>query len=385
MGGAHGWFEEAFGFAEQPSYTRNRARFALEDGGRTLVHPKGRTRIGDFETPSVGELRARLPSEPGPTSLSFANITADVRTLHMKHPDAVFQAASQFNCLEMVGPGVSPDRGVTIYVDDPTQGPACALACPGALAYRNYLVNGTGQGGGPGRQIDLLRDVAPIVGRGAWRMQNGYCLPSAPGSMADVASRLQADPALAEQATLATRVGVHWSTAVRGGRHCVTQVFASALPIAYARGTPLRDWAPLASVCLEAAYDATLAVGSIVAARQPTGRATVYLTCMGGGAFGNPNEWIASALQRALLRHAHQPIDVKLVHYMGSPPRAFAKLEREVAAHLRPAEAATASAPSGTAPRAASPAGGPAAASSRVGGDDKDSFLQRLARHAGCY
>ena len=35
---------------------------------------------------------------------------------------AVFQAASQFNALEMTGPGVSPRRGVAIYINDPTQG-----------------------------------------------------------------------------------------------------------------------------------------------------------------------------------------------------------------------------------------------------------------------
>ena len=35
---------------------------------------------------------------------------------------AVFQAASQFNALEMTGPGVSPRRGIAIYINDSTQG-----------------------------------------------------------------------------------------------------------------------------------------------------------------------------------------------------------------------------------------------------------------------
>lgn len=35
---------------------------------------------------------------------------------------AVFQVASQFNCLEMVGPGSRPEDGVTIYSKDHTQG-----------------------------------------------------------------------------------------------------------------------------------------------------------------------------------------------------------------------------------------------------------------------
>ena len=41
---------------------------------------------------------------------------------------ALFQVASQFNMLEMVGPRVTPEEGVTRYEHDRTQGPACAMA-----------------------------------------------------------------------------------------------------------------------------------------------------------------------------------------------------------------------------------------------------------------
>ena len=40
----------------------------------------------------------------------------------------------------MIGPHVSPLAGVTRYVYDRTQGPACALSCPAGTIYRNYLV-----------------------------------------------------------------------------------------------------------------------------------------------------------------------------------------------------------------------------------------------------
>lgn len=43
---------------------------------------------------------------------------------------SLFQVASQFNVLEMVSPDVGPEAGVTIYENDHTQGPACAIACP---------------------------------------------------------------------------------------------------------------------------------------------------------------------------------------------------------------------------------------------------------------
>ena len=52
---------------------------------------------------------------------------------------ALFQVASQLNLLEMTGPEVTPEDGVTIYQDDRTQGPACAIAAGAATIYRNYF------------------------------------------------------------------------------------------------------------------------------------------------------------------------------------------------------------------------------------------------------
>ena len=83
--------------------------------------------------------------------------------------------ASQFNCLEMTGPAVTPARGIAIYFNDPTQGPKCALACPAGTVYRNYLCQeGVGQGES---QIDCLVDVAAVVNNTKhkyWKMMNGY-------------------------------------------------------------------------------------------------------------------------------------------------------------------------------------------------------------------
>jgi hypothetical protein len=49
-------------------------------------------------------------------------VTGDVRHMH-KSPEnagALFQVASQFNMLEMTGPEVTPEHGVTIYQYDGT-------------------------------------------------------------------------------------------------------------------------------------------------------------------------------------------------------------------------------------------------------------------------
>jgi hypothetical protein len=55
----------------------------------------------------------------------------------------------------MVGPAVTPEHGVTRYKDDPTQGPACAIAAGAATIYRNYFAPvGDGHGQTKERQLD---------------------------------------------------------------------------------------------------------------------------------------------------------------------------------------------------------------------------------------
>jgi hypothetical protein len=67
---------------------------------------------------------------------------------------------------------------------------------------------------------------------------------------------------------------------------------------------------------LEAAYEATL--WAAVLKRHRTTSNIVYLTRVGGGAFGNEPAWIDSALRRALKIVAGVRLDVRLVSY-GQP------------------------------------------------------------------
>jgi hypothetical protein len=112
------------------------------------------------------------------------------------------------------------------------------------------------------------------------------------------------------------RVGVHWSTGVHlegAAEHRVCQVFASAVPVTYS-GIAASVWEPFARLVLDAAYDATLCVSTVLAWKRKA-RVTVYLTMLGGGAFGNERLWIREAMQRALDKHRDAPLDVVLVHY----------------------------------------------------------------------
>ena len=324
------WFRDLFGFDETNDWATNVNHFQMDD--LTLVCKtapnKQRQYVGRFECLSVSDLAARYRNIVGhkwakTDGLSFAHLAAPegVGPLHYEpsNAGAVFQAASQFNCLEMIGPDVSPTAGVAIYINDRTQGPACALACPAATVYRNYLVQHEGNTGQHPVQIDNLKEVGVVVGNNGgsyWVMQNGYAMPVGRGSLAELASRLRTEPNLVEQAEAALRVGVHWETSVAPPlEHRVCQVYASALPCAYARGPPDGDWEPFARLVLRAAYDATLAVAAIQSITDDNKRVKCYLTTLGGGVFGNRYEWIRDAIKDALNKYIDKPIDVILVHY----------------------------------------------------------------------
>ena len=204
-----------FVFKELP-YEETRAN--LEVAGSTLrskVNKRPYT-IGTLETPSLAELRDRaadiVRSLAG--DLRVSNVVGDVGGLHRDPANrhALFQVASQFNLLEMTGPDVTPEHGVTRYAFDRTQGPACAIAAGAATIYRNYFAPVDGHTGQTrDRQIDCLRDVG---------------------------------------ATL--RNELHSDVEVTGGivpGLLVSQVFCSALPVAYtfgwSRGTSWSSTKPI--------------------------------------------------------------------------------------------------------------------------------------------
>ena len=146
-------------------------------------------------------------------------------------------------------------------------------------------------------------------------MQNGYALPSSRSSFAELGELLKSNEATYLEAYNALRVAVHWDTSVKSPcSHTICQVFASALPVAYAKGITVQDSEAFAQLILDAAYDATLCVASILA-KSRSARVKVYLTALGGGAFGNRNEWICNAINKALRVYERCPLDVVLVHY----------------------------------------------------------------------
>ena len=320
------WFADLTGFDEQ-AVDDVAAQFTIDDE-EIVSHATGRRmRVGHFETPSLSELRDRVPPATGaPTTVR--EVVADVQSLHCDpaHASAVFQVASQFNTLEMPSPTVTPERGVTGYVHDHTQGPACAIACGAGTIWRNWLVEIDGERGQRAdRQIDTLADLVAQTGT-EFTMQNGYALPSTEELAMAVAHINALDRAERDALAERLRVGVQWRTEVTlaGSGHAVTQVYCSAVPIAYSPQSATA-WEPVARVVLDATYDVCLTAARINADRS--GNRTVFLTLVGGGVFGNPTSWIVEAIDGALQRHADAGLDVALVSYGGSNP-ALAQLLR---------------------------------------------------------
>lgn len=129
------WFASLFGTPEA-SYAETQAQFVVE-GTRLRSLANGREfEIGTFETPPLENLRSKV-TKRGTGRLRFQHeAIGDVLALHGDRDQrgAMFQVASQLNCLEFVGPDKTPEDGVTSYAQDPTQGPACALAAAPADA-----------------------------------------------------------------------------------------------------------------------------------------------------------------------------------------------------------------------------------------------------------
>ena len=104
----------------------------------------------------------------------------------------------------------------------------------------------------------------------------------------------------------------------------VSQAFCSALPVAYSNERSAA-WEPLAKLVLEGAYEATMWAAVLNAGRGAS--SIVYLTFLGGGAFGNDEDWIHHAIRRALGLVSECDLDVRLVSY-GAPPRSVLDLAK---------------------------------------------------------
>lgn len=328
------WFETTFGFRET-YYKDTREMFEAKGEEELLCKANNKIfHVGGFEVTTLESLAERagdasLASDDFIMAgdLTFENIVTDTRSLYADsgNAGAVFQVSSLYNCLEttICNNSLRKEDGVTRYADHAAQGPASAIACPAATIYRNYFVSCE-------QEVNCLAEVGKLVKNDQERyfyVRNGYCQPHVAGSIFRLSSRIAQNGAFAGNVRSKLQVGIHWDTEVWTGSHRACQVFCSALPVAdFKSAAKASDWEGFGRAVLEAAFEATLTAGVLLAAQRGS-RVKVFLTPVGGGPLGNRHRWILDALDKALMKHRSNPLDVCLVHYAENFDDDWKKLE----------------------------------------------------------
>ena len=364
------WFEHVFGIPEPEKANLSqindwiKTNFEYDYFRNVLTvnttNPSRSFDVGPFSTPSVSEMLNRLDDLPDKDlnrRLTF-QVISDKQLDVIKYitnpnnANAVFQVASQFNCLEMKGPSVLPSNGITIYVSDKTQGPACSIACPAATLFRNYFVNHK-VSSVPSRriyngqltsQLNLLTDSLDTLNDGQTaipsqndgqtaipsqrhndrqqvRYKNGYILNFEPINkyLTDNTSDTY------KNFVNNLRVGVQWDTPVWNvPDQKVCQVFCSALPVGYENYNP-DDVKNVCTAVLLGAYENTLLIAEkkrryLVdnGKLNNTDRIKVYLTLVGCGAFGNKIEWVKDVLQTLFKKYKDLLLDIYMLDRDGN-------------------------------------------------------------------
>ncbi|GAA5022486.1 hypothetical protein GCM10011506_00840 [Marivirga lumbricoides] len=327
------WFKELMGFDEISS--KNVNDNIVIEGTSMKSKANGKSyQFGYLQIPTLLELKQHAPAwETFTGKIVVKEEVADVQDLHCdpSNINALFQAASQFNLLEMVGPHITPEKGIDIYEHDHTQGPACAIACGAGTIYRNYFVPLNDQ---RGQSVDNQIDCLELIGKKLnneelrlWEMTNGYALLNQEGLLNINAQLSKLTTSEREALKDALKIGLQWETEVTlaNSKQIVSQAYCSALPVAYLQIEAIY-WERFARLILEATYEATFYAA--LKNLEKTGCNKVFLTLVGGGAFGNDLEWILDSLLLTIRKFKNVPLDVAIVSYGNSNSKVQELIEK---------------------------------------------------------
>lgn len=317
------WFKNLTGFSEKnPEYVRE--NLTVQDNYLISKANDEKLCFGRLEIPTLVQLRSTINLADFPEKkTSIKEVVGNVQHLHLDpaNKNALFQAASQFNLLEMVNPNITPEQGIDRYENDRTQGPSCAIACGAGTIYRNYFVPINNQlGQTKNNQIDCLEEIGKELKneeRQLWSMENGYAMANQEGLTFINKHLASLNQEQTEALKGKLKIGIQWNTAVTISpkKHLVTQVYCAALPVTYSE-VPVPYWENFASLILEATYEATLYVA--LKNMKENNCNLVYLTLIGGGVFGNEQKWIFDALEKAVLKFKNTGLDIRIVSYSGT-------------------------------------------------------------------
>ena len=316
------WFEKLTGFTEK-SYTETKENLYIKDNKLYSKINHKCFDIGEFKIISLKDLRSQTKRNNTNNKNKVEVIRADVKDLlcNKKNHNAVFQVASQFNCLEMINENITPERGVTRYAYDLTQGPICSIAAGAATIFRNYYVDTNGKEGQTElNQLNTLKDITKFLEnvidvdyKNLIEVKNGYAFITEDKLELINEYLLNNEKEnIKELLEIGVHSGIEVTQNIQTDKMLVTQAFCSALPVSYNLNINDKElWKPFASLILEAAYEATL----LTAVNNKNYTNKVFLTLLGGGAFGNNESWIINSIKSSLKNTENYGLDIKIVSY----------------------------------------------------------------------
>ena len=316
------WFEKLTGFTEK-NYTETKENLYIKDNKLYSKINHKCFDIGEFKIISLKDLRSQTKKNNTNKKNKVEVIRADVKDLlsDKKNHNAVFQVASQFNCLEMINENITPERGVTRYAYDLTQGPICSIAAGAATIFRNYYVDTNGQEGQTKlNQLNTLKGITKFLEKvigidyiNLIEVKNGYAFITEDKlELINEYLLNNEKESIKELLEIGLHSGIEVTQNFQTDKILVTQAFCSALPVSYNLNINDKElWKPFASLILEAAYEATL----LAAVKNKNYTNKVFLTLLGGGVFGNNESWIINAIKSSLKNTENYGLDIKIVSY----------------------------------------------------------------------
>jgi hypothetical protein len=305
------WFEQLFGFKEDYHTVKDNfilSKYRIKSKVNDKVY-----KIGKFDVVSLKNLRKKLKYNED-SLLTFSEVYGDVTDF--MSDSGTFMVASQFNCLEFKSSFVTPEKGITNYIHDMTQGPACSIATGPATLYRNYFVELNGRiGQTSDNQINIVSFLDKVFNGTGWKVENGYSILS-DETLHKINNILKSSDKDKIKENLCA--GIHrsvqvtskfWGTKFLDKENLIDLVLCSACSVSYS-GNNTKLWEPLARLILETMYEICF-----IRAINNKKSNKLYLTYLGGGAFGNDISWIKDAVSFCCKKYKNYNIQVYMINY----------------------------------------------------------------------
>jgi hypothetical protein len=347
-----GWMEGIFGFgdsklssnnvfaASPTNYDKQKViRKILNENA--IYDPKtGRLELssisyqaGKFITPTVKSILDTIAhlDQSSKSALQKGKVNVaivqgkDVGEAHLgAQPYEVFQAASQFNSLEMATPQMTPYDGIEIYAQDNTQGPRQAIACAPGTFVRNYYE--TNERGSQFNSLEYL-GLSHTNGYLIWGTSPNSVLSSLLSK--DVNSIMIPCMIHTQVVGVTRKEGKYYQHITN---KIVHQIYSSAVPVnSYGNGGDTTTQLNIAKNIILAQYIGTIGMGLLLFSSDKQIKSVTFerprinLTLIGGGVFKVDKSIIVNCIAEAIEKFNGYEFDVYIHAYSDDDVKAITK------------------------------------------------------------